>query len=166
MRNKIWVSLVNYYSKASIMDNMVTRYQKYDKRVNMILAITSSGFIAAWSIWNFIPKIWATIVAIAQVIQTIKPYVPYSKYIRTLNEKSKSLHEINQKFERLFYDYDNTNIKEDVSASRYFELKKKAENLCFFEDDMDFIPKNTDIEKATKETALYLKTEYNVELKK
>lgn len=163
MRDKIWASLVNYYFKVSVMDNLVAKYQKYDKRLNIYLAITSSGAIAAWSLWSFIPKIWAMLIAITQVIQVIKPYMPYSKYIRILNEKSKSLHEINLKFERLFYDYDYTTPQKDVESC-YYELKGIADKLCFFEDDMNFTPKDIDIKKANEDTALYLKREYHVDI--
>lgn len=84
------------------------------------------------------------------------------KYIRTLNEKSKLLHDTNRRFERLFFNIDNKKLTTDEIADQYFNLKAEAENVCFFGDDMNIAPKESDIEYANQETAAYLKSNYNV----
>lgn len=48
------------------------------------------------------------------------------------------------------------------TAFQYFNLKAEAENVCFFGDDMNIAPKESDIEYANQETAAYLKSNYNV----
>lgn len=113
MRNRVWGSLSNFVFKAYVIDAMIMRYQKYDKRINICLAIVSSSSIAAWTIWQIVPQLWAGMIAITQVIQAVKPYFPYSKYIRTLNEKSKLLHDINRRFERLFTNYQTKQEKDE-----------------------------------------------------
>ena len=52
MRNRVWGSLSNFVFKAYVIDTMIMRYQKYDKRINICLAIVSSSSIAAWTIWH------------------------------------------------------------------------------------------------------------------
>ena len=42
MRNRVWGSLSNFVFKVYVIDAMVMRYQKYDKRINICLAIVSS----------------------------------------------------------------------------------------------------------------------------
>ena len=108
------------------------------------------------------PQLWAGMIAITQVIQAVKPYFPYSRYIRTLNEKSKLLHDINRRFERLFFNIDYKTLTADEIADQYFNLKTEAENVCFFGDDMNCIPQKSDIEYANQETAAYLRSNYNV----
>ena len=162
MRNRVWGSLSNFVFKAYVMDAMIMRYQKYDKRINIWLAIVSSSSIATWTVWHIVPQLWAGIIAVTQVIQAVKPYFPYSKYIRTLNEKSKLLHDTNRRFERLFFNIDNKKLTTDEIADQYFNLKAEAENVCFFGDDMNIAPKESDIEYANQETAAYLKSNYNV----
>ena len=162
MRNRVWGSICNFVFKAYVMDAMVMRYQKYDKRINICLAIVSSSSIAAWTVWQIVPQLWAGIIAITQVIQAIKPYFPYSKYIRALNEKSKQLHDINRRLDRLFFNIDYAHLNTEEIADQYFKLKAEAENVCFFGDDMNFVPKKNDIEYANQETATYLRNNYTV----
>lgn len=162
MRNRVWGSLSNFVFKAYVMDAMIMRYQKYDKRINIWLAIVSSSSIAEWTVWHIVPQLWAGIIAVTQVIQAVKPYFPYSKYIRTLNEKSKLLHDTNRRFERLFFNIDYKALTTDEIADQYFNLKAEAEKVCFFSDDMNIAPKKSDIEYANQETAAYLKSNYNV----
>ena len=147
MRNRVWGSLSNFVFKVYVIDAMVMRYQKYDKRINICLAIVSSSSIAAWTVWQIVPQLWAGMIAITQVIQAVKPYFPYSRYIRALNEKSKLLHK--------------TLTTEEI-ADHYFNLKAEAEKVCFFGDDMNCIPQKSDIEYANQETAAYLRSNYNV----
>lgn len=52
------------------MDAMIMRYQKYDKRINIWLAIVSSSSIAAWTVWHIVPQLWAGIIAVTQVGNT------------------------------------------------------------------------------------------------
>ena len=162
MRNRVWGSLSNFVFKAYVIDSMIMRYQKYDKRINIWLAIVSSSSIAAWTVWHIVPQLWAGIIAMTQVIQAVKPYFPYSKYIRTLNEKSKLLHDTNRRFERLFFNIDYKALTTDEIADQYFNLKAEAEKVCFFSDDMNIAPKKSDIEYANQETAAYLKSNYDV----
>ena len=84
------------------------------------------------------------------------------KVIRTLNEKSKLLHDINRRFERLFFNIDYKTLTADEIVDQYFNLKAEAENVCFFGDDMNCIPQKSDIEYANQETAAYLRSNYNV----
>ena len=46
----------NIVFKAYVMDAMVICYQKYDKRINIWLAIVSSSSIAAWTGWHICPS--------------------------------------------------------------------------------------------------------------
>lgn len=58
IRNMVWNSLTDYYFKASVMGYAIQRFQKIDRCINIILALASSGSIAAWAIWKEIPYVW------------------------------------------------------------------------------------------------------------
>lgn len=166
IRNMVWNSLTDYYFKASVMGYAIQRFQKIDRCINIILALASSGSIAAWAIWKEIPYVWGAIIALSQVIQTVKPYFPYSRYIRELNEKSKKLQAINLRFEMLFYEIDYGAAQEEELSTKYFALRKEAEEICFFNADSSFSFTDGDEQKANQDTAHYLKQNYNVEYKK
>lgn len=72
---KIHVIYLEYYLESTI---------KIDRALKIILAISSSGSIAGWVIWTNYQFIWASIIAISQVINAIKGYLPYSKRLKSL----------------------------------------------------------------------------------
>ena len=82
MRNRVWGSLSNFVFKVYVIDAMVMRYQKYDKRINICLAIVSSSSIAAWTVWQIVPQLWAGMIAITQVIQAPDFVIAYPKILR------------------------------------------------------------------------------------
>lgn len=166
IRDMVWNSLADYHFKASVMGYAIQRFQKIDRGLNVILALASSSSIAAWAIWKEIPYVWGAIIALSQVIQTVKPYFPYSRYIKELNDKGKKLQTVNLRFEILFYEIDYSTVKDKDFAKEYFALRKEAEEICFFNTDSSFSFTDSDIQKAEQETAHYLKQNYNVEYKK
>lgn len=162
----VWNSLADYYFKASVMGFAIQRFQKIDRWLNIVLALASSGSIAVWAIWKKIPYVWGAIIALSQVIQTVKPYFPYSRYIRELNEKNKKLQAVNLRFEMLFYEIDYGMANAEELSTKYFALRKEAEEICFFNADSSFDFTDGDEQKANLVTAHYLKQNYNVEYKK
>ena len=165
IRNKIWGCLVDCRFKTALMGYKIQRFQKIDRSLNLLLAIASSGSIAAWAIWNYLPLLWGAIIAFSQVIQVIKPYFPYSKYIKILNDKSKEMQSVNLRFEMLFYELDHHEENNKIIEKKYFALKQEANNICFFSDDSSFSFSDNDVQKANEESKNYLKQNYNVECK-
>lgn len=166
IRDMVWNSQADYYFKASVMGYAIQRFQRIDRRLNIILALASSSSVAAWAIWKEIPYVWGAIIALSQVIQTVKPYFPYSRYIRELNDKNKKLQAINLRLEMLFYEIDYGNVKDRDFSKEYFALKKEADEICFFNADSSFSFTESDEQKANQDTAHYLKQNYNVECKR
>lgn len=65
------------------------KYRDLSRRADFILSgiclIVSSGAIAAWGIWQKYPALWSVLIAIAQVIQVLRPLFPYGKQISALD---------------------------------------------------------------------------------
>ena len=79
MREQVWGLLCNTKFKGFVLSILVIRFQKWDRNINIFLAVASSGSIAAWVVWNRFPFVWGAIIASSQVITVIKPYFPYFK---------------------------------------------------------------------------------------
>lgn len=72
---KIHVIYLEFYQEKNI---------SLDRNINMFLAITSSSSIAGWAVWSQFSFVWASIIAISQVISAIKSYLPFSKRLKAL----------------------------------------------------------------------------------
>jgi hypothetical protein len=68
----------------------------------MFLAIVGCGSIAGWMVWTEYSYVWAVIVAISQVVNAVKGFLPYSKRIDGL---SKQENELGALFEKMKHDW-------------------------------------------------------------
>jgi hypothetical protein len=164
MRNKIWSALVNAKYKGYVIGLLTDLFQKRDRAMNIFLALTSSGSIAAWAIWDKYGMIWALIIAISQVVTVLKPYFPYYKYVKELNGKRLKIDDLNIDFEKLWDKIQTEKIREDEASEIYFELKKKFNEIMHFGDDAVFTASKEIQRKASDATRLFLKNDYNIEI--
>ena len=141
------------------------KYQKQERTLNIILALTSSASVAAWAIWQMYPLLWSLIIAISQVISVAKPYFPFSKYVRELNSKSVVLENFVIEFERLWSKMQTKRISEDSAEETHFEMKKQAIKLLEFSEDTIVNASEKMIAKGNEQMKNYLWTNYKIEIK-
>ena len=163
MREKIWYYMIDSKFQALYLDYAVTKFQTYDRGINIFLAITSSGSIAAWAIWQEFQMIWAIIIAASNVVTIIKPYFPYSKYIKELNERALKMQNLHLDYERLWYKFEKDQITEDAATEHFFDLKTRGVGHLRFSDDT-LVTEDKKIEEAVEgKMKFYVKNNYNVE---
>ncbi len=135
MRKKIWNTLCNAKFKEYYIGYKLESLQHLDRNLNIFLAITSSGSIAGWLIWDKLYIIWSVIIGLSQVVNIIKPFFPFSKYIKEFNVKLIQMENLNLDFEKLWYNIESNKITKKVMENKYFALKKElTETLRFSED--------------------------------
>ncbi|MDO7173066.1 hypothetical protein [Mariniflexile sp. AS56] len=164
MRNQIWAELCNLRFKGYCLNFLMGKFQKWDRNINIFLAIASSGSIAAWAIWDSNPLIWGGIIALSQVITVIKPYFPYYKYVKELNSKCLKIDVLNIEFERLWHKIQNGLITSEQSADAYFEYRKEIAEILNFNDDILFEVGNNIINKSNFKMKIYLKNNYGIDI--
>ncbi len=162
METKIWSLLNNIKFKGYCLGFVVERFQKWDRNINIFLALASSGSIAGWAIWNNYPIVWGSIIASSQVLTVIKPYFPYFKFVKELNKKCYQVDNLSIETERLWYDFRNESIEENIIAERYFDLKKQLTEIFTFGDDTIFNVTKKIENKADECMKTYLKNEYDI----
>ncbi|MFP9118132.1 hypothetical protein ACLI08_10125 [Flavobacterium sp. RNTU_13] len=166
MRERFWNTFINYKYKGYVIELLYCKYQKWERNTNVFLAIASSSSIAAWALWNELDWIWASIIALSQLINAVKPFFPYNKYVKELGAKSLKIENLNIECEKLWDKMQNDNIDEEDAENRYYEIKKEGNEILRFSDDIVFdVSKQTDIEKkATSLNIIFFRNHYGVEL--
>lgn len=164
MREQIWSALNNTKFKGYCLELIVEKFQKRDRNINIFLALTSSGSIATWAIWNKYTLVWASIIAVSQIFNVIKPYFPYFKYVKELNSKTYRIETLNIEFERLWYLIQNNKIDEDDYIEKYFDLKKQLAEVLKFNDDTIFNVTDKIEIKANHKMKIFMKNDYNIQL--
>jgi hypothetical protein len=164
MNDKVWAVLCDCKFKSYILTYLVEKYQKWDRNINIFLAITSSASIGAWAVWKELPFLWGGIIALSQVLNVVKPYLPYYKLVKELNVKSIRMETLNIDIESLWYKIENKKINEDDTAEKYFEIKKQLAEILNFNDDSIFAVSSKMMAKANERMRIFLKTNYEIEI--
>lgn len=164
MTNKIWAMLCDMKFKTFILSSLVDKFQKWERNVNIVLAVTSSSSIAAQAIWNVYPFLWSGIIAGSQVLTVVKPYIPYFKYVTELNAKLARMENVNIEIEKLWYKLQNGKLSSDATAEAYFDLKTQITDILNFGNDTIFTTDKRIIDKANVKMKIFLKKDYNTEI--
>lgn len=72
---KAWIFYLDLYGEDSY---------KWEKRINIFGAIAASTSIAAWAICQQLSFVWSLIIAISQVLNAVKEFMPYSKRLKAI----------------------------------------------------------------------------------
>ncbi len=78
-QERYWKELVQLKIQSGYLNQYHIDSVRIDRAIKMFLAIASSGSIAAWAVWQQYPYVWATIIALAQVVTAVKAFLPYQR---------------------------------------------------------------------------------------
>ena len=76
---RYWKELTQLRAHIEYLQLYSSRAEQFDNRLSIILAVTSSGSIAGWAIWSQAPFVWGMLIALSQLINAVRPYLPYQK---------------------------------------------------------------------------------------
>lgn len=164
MKDQIWATLCDTKFKGYCLTSLVDKFQRWDRNINIFLAVASSGSIAAWAIWQVYPMVWGLVIAVSQVLTVLKPYFPYFKYVKELNSKSFSIDQLNIDTERLWYKIQHNKISDDDAVENYFDIRKRATEILNFGDDTIFNVNDKIEKKANERMKVFLKNNYNISI--
>jgi hypothetical protein len=72
---RVHICYLHYYAASS---------SRWENCINIFLAVTSSGSIAAWAIWREVTFLWPGLIAASQSITAIKPFLPFKERQRAV----------------------------------------------------------------------------------
>jgi hypothetical protein len=144
-----------YFQFYIIRDNKI----EYCK--NIILAITSSGAIGAWAIWQTYPMVWGCIIALCQIIQAVSPILPYKKRVEMLNKVSSEFDGLCIRAESDWYEIANGRKTDDEIHEMQMKLKGKIKNIMESNLKGNVIPIKDELsEKALRKREIYFANQF------
>lgn len=162
---KVWNTLVNMKFKGFLFEVSLSKYQKYDRNINIFLALAASSSIGAWAIWKEYPMVWGGIIAASQVVTTVKPYFPYSKMVKEMNARCLKMDLLNIEFEERIWDMmQRAIISEATILERYYYFSKKYTEILSMPDDLFFEPSKKQIDEANHRVKIFIQANYGIEI--
>lgn len=94
IQQHIWRQLYRIKVHSIYLELLHAKTETIDRSIKIFLAIASSSSIAGWAIWKDAQFIWATIIAASQVLNSIRPFLPYRERMKALSSLSRELEEL------------------------------------------------------------------------
>lgn len=94
-QERFWKELYQLKVHINYVEAHVHEAEKYDRSLKIFMAVTSSASIGAWVVWKDLSFLWASIIALSQVIAAISPHLPFKERLKTY---SSMLHELEELF--------------------------------------------------------------------
>lgn len=136
--------------------------ENIDRCIKIFLAITASSSIGAWAVWQDLGPLWGLFIATSQVINSIRPYLPYKKRLIGLSSLSNEYEELAISFEMKWLDISTGSLTDDEIKKAIGDIKTKKQKAMrkHFQDGQ--IPEKSDLlSKAEEDAQQYLRNFYS-----
>jgi hypothetical protein len=129
MQERYWRRLTDKRYRLFYISEYYDQCVRLQRIINIFLAVTSSGAIAAWAIWKDLPVLWAGVIAVSQVITAIRPYLPYEKRIEGIYDILIQLTAICNEVEAKWFYVSNGSLTEEEINNLYYGFEKRWSDI-------------------------------------
>lgn len=132
-----------------------------DRSINIFLALCSNGSIAGWAIWQKYSFFWGVIIALSQIVNALKGYLPYVTRLRSLYNLSSELEALFIDAENKWYDVAQGKMTEEDVHRSHMNLKQREVSIVQNSFKKNALPhKERYMENARKLASEYFKNFY------
>ncbi len=130
MRNRIWAELTQ--AKHNI--EFASLYSDHQRTVlrmfNIgVLAFSSAG-IMGWKVWQHMPLIACSIIALVSLLRLLQPHLIMSdKQLKNLDDIQRFYADYYNQLEQLWFDFETSRLTEEQATKRFFEYKKSETDI-------------------------------------
>lgn len=160
-QEKYWSLIKETKGHAIYLSKYLSDAEQKDNRLNMYTAIASSSSIAGWAIWHDIGFVWAVIIAGSQLLNAIRPYLPYGKQMKELEELCKSYDRVSLSTEKDWYKVAEGELCDEEIHDLIHDFKFKKQELYEQALRESRIPHKKNLHKEAEQIAIeYFKIHY------
>ncbi len=164
LQNRYWIYLREKRVYIYYLDVYAEHSYKCDKAVKIYCAAASSASIAAWAVWNRLSFVWASFIALSQVITAVYDLLPFSKRMKYAAPFIKELKLLSNRIESNWFKVNSG----DLTAEEINELLYNFETE-YIEMENKYLKKLPSmknrkfLKKAIEQSDVYLERFYGME---
>jgi hypothetical protein len=121
---RFWKELVQLRAHIDYLSLYRLQCDKVDRGISMLLAVASSGSIAAWAVWREFAMLWGAVIAISQVLSAVRSYLPFEKRLAGVASLASRFESLFVRWEAAWQQVASGELKEEQIAERLFQLKR------------------------------------------
>ena len=161
MIQNYWAKMTQYKYDLFYLESYLEKSVKTSRVIKILLAVFSSGSIAAWATWQNLAFIWGFVIAASQVFSAISSYFPYQKRIKEISNMKLELSHLYYQVEKDWNDIANGVINVTEVNDICYKYKEQWETISdrYFVEDV--LPHNEKCKAyAENEKDKYFKTNF------
>lgn len=161
-QEQYWKELYQLKVHINYVENLLESSEAIDRMLKIILAVTASTSIGAWAIWQQFSWLWATIIALSQVVAAINPFLPYKERIKNYSTLLHELEEILIQAEFKWHSIAEGELTESEINQARFEVRTQKLKSLRKNLQGTTIPRNEKVRITAESTAReYFETFYS-----
>lgn len=161
---RYWKELYQVKAHLNYLELYLQDSEIKDRSVNIFLAITSSGSIAGWAIWQQAAMFWAIIIAASQVVTVIKNLLPYKARMKSLAGIIHDFEDIVLFAENSWFDVSEGKLTEEDIHKLQFDIRAQKTKALKKHLGSNTLPEKPRLlSKAQRSADMYFDNFYPVE---
>lgn len=143
------------------LDRYADDAYKKNWAIKVVTAVASSGSIAGWAVCQKLEHLWAVVIAVSQVINTIKDSLPYNTRLKNIEQAQLPLKLLYNKIELNWLSVDSGELTEKQINELLHEFQKEYIEIesQSFKGDINLNNKKL-VQMANKQTDDYFNAAY------
>lgn len=160
-QERYWKELFQLKFHIYYVESHIHNAKKYDQRINIFMAATSSTSIGLWAIWKEWSFLWAMIIALSQVVAAIRPHLPFKTRLKIYSSMLREFEELFILAEAEWHEISLGKLVEnDINKART-NLQMQKNKILKKHSPSSMIPDDTEMaEKAEKLALSYFQMFY------
>ncbi len=160
---RFWQEIVQLRVHIFYLEQYHISAERYEKWINIFLAIVSNGSIAAWAIWQKYPFAWALLIGLSQVFNAIRPYLPFQVRSKTISKINLELKDLALHAERKWYAVSEGLLTSEQIHEETMDIKERKSKMeSTFFGSSPLPHKDAFLKNAEDQAKVYFRSNYNV----
>ena len=121
-----WDTFATLKANSVYISRYRGKVEQVDRAISMFSAVTASTAIGAWAVWRDLAFVWAAAIAAAQVLNAIRPYLPFRSRLTALGGLGPDLETLALAAEADWFKVSRGGFSEEATFQLAMNLKRKA----------------------------------------
>lgn len=159
--NRYWSAMYEMVVHSYLLQAHCQRAANVDRRVKIILAVTSTASLGIWAVFKVYPGLWAGIIVVTQVVSATAKYLPYAARLKASAGCAHDYRDIKNWAEAKWCDIADGQLTEAQISKLRVELQNKTANVERKHFPLEGLPRDAALaEAATTEAERYLSNHF------
>jgi hypothetical protein len=133
LRQAVWTAMLDADMNARYWKYLVGRYRDRDTILKIFVAVTTSGTVAAWGVWQDLEWVWKILSGISAVFAISMPILGYPKLIETMSELAGKWGELRIEYEDMYLIVNGQTHDAKAMLNSYRKLRNATKELEYKE---------------------------------